>query len=289
MKAETPLRITLGGGGTDLPEFYEQHGGFVCSMAIDLKVRVEPDSTGPIWATPEQLACNVVARGTRIESDVSVGSGLGGSGAIVVSMLRLKFPNESPRNIATAAYNIERYVLNRHTGWQDHFIAAYGGAKLLQCDKNGFVDVHELPIPAGFLDRLALFHTGITRQADCVLSKQAETAKTDPKYLKIVKDIGISIADDLRRKGDLFGLLTHRHWLAKKESCNAISTPQIDEWYEIAQKNGAIGGKCCGAGAGGYMLFVCKPDNREKLVCAMEESGLKHTKFAICEHGARVL
>ena len=289
VKVESPLRLTLGGGGTDLPEFYERHGAFVCSMAIDLKVRVKRNHESCHFASPEELACNIVTHGTDIESDVAVGSGLGGSGAIVVSMLRLKFPDESPRNIATAAYNIERYVLNRHTGWQDHLIAAYGGAKMFQCGKDGFAEVHDIKLPAGFLDQLALFHTGITREADSVLSKQAKTAQINPKYLEKVKDIGISIYDDLRRGGKLFGLLTHRHWLAKKESCDAVSTPEIDEWYEIAQKNGATGGKCCGAGAGGYMLFVCKPENRQNLIAAMEESGMTHQKFGFCEHGARVV
>jgi len=299
----TPLRLTLGGGGTDQPECYETHGGFVCAVTIDkyITVTIHPShrlrTTVLANANGSLILNRVNAYSTsagwsdrdlvEIESDVKEGSGLGGSGALMVSTLLARNPTASPDMIAGGAYHIEKLAMGRHTGWQDHYIAAYGGLRSFECDRRGFIRVHDAKPPMGLLGRLALFSTGIQRDAETVLSKQTAQMTTDNRQMWKIKQIGMEIADDLSRGGYNFGNLTRKHWDAKRESCSATTNAQLDEWCDIAIRSGADGVKVCGAGAGGYLLCHC-PTNRQKLVDTLEAVGLSYTPFKFTNDKATI-
>lgn len=292
-----PLRVTLSGGATDLEACYRNHTGYVISAAISkhLSIRIEPNKYGPgesQQVIPDAYA--LAAGWTRHDnvitsSDVPLGSGLGGSGALMVGLIKAKYPTLSKYELMHAAHWAERVTLGQQCGIQDHAIAAYGGVIGIVIEKEGIVSVGKGVIPKGFQERLAMFHTGVQRSAGQILASQQDAvhANVDANsaILKI-RQLGEQMAVDLLEGGKEYGRLTREHWECKKTTCSAISSPQIDEWYDLALNNGAEGGKLIGAGGGGYMLFVCKPDSRDHLISAMVEAGMKHTPFEFVNHGA---
>lgn len=308
VRVRVPLRICLAGGGTDLPAYFRQHGGFVVSATIDkyLLLTVEPGmrQPGAVGVSDDgQLFDNrphpyALAAGWPesarfgLTSDVPPGSGLGGSGALMVALLKARCPDLSPYELAMAAYNIERYALGQPCGYQDHVVAAYGGCVAMQIERDGRVSAGRAMLPVGFVNRLALFATDIHRDAGRVLGNQTVAILRETERMKrmqAIHRIGFATYDDLMAGGRNFGVLCHEHWLAKTRTTGAISTSQIDQWYMLAREHGAEGGKCIGAGAGGYMLFVIDPAERERFVGVMEDSGLVHTPFQFVEHGAEVM
>ena len=296
-----PLRLTLAGGGSDIPEYSRRYGGFVVSATINLSLTVSigkcqpgvcsckiKNRASPAYVKAANLPPNLIA---TTESSVPNGSGLGGSGALMVSLLKARYLEMSPQELAAAAYNIERYAIGNPTGIQDAYVAALGSCAMY-IKSVGSVVTQPLTPPDGLYTRLALFATGIQREAKTVLAAQAknfaeDTAET--KAMHRIVDIGRHVFGDiLKNQGRRFGELTHEHWLAKRAT-GPTSTSQIDEWYELARSNGASGGKVCGAGAGGFLLLVVEPKDRQHLIQTMTDAGLKYTPFHFVNHGAEIV
>lgn len=318
----TPLRISIGGGGTDLPSYYERFGGFVISAAIDKYVYVAlhktfqktymirysqfemVDDVDSIKHPIVREAFKMHEVGPYIEmvsmADIPAGTGLGSSGSFNVGLLRgiytLKREPVTNFGLANEACKLEIDVLREPIGKQDQFIAAFGGITCFDFEKNGGVNVAPLRISndtlADLEDNLLMFFTGYSRSASNVLSDQKKRSEKDDKEmlnnLHFIKELGQSIKETLE-KGNCaeFGRLMHEHWLHKKKRSSGISSEQINRWYDIGFANGALGGKLIGAGGGGFLMFYAK--DRATLREAMAKEGLSEVRFRFDHHGSRVM
>jgi D-glycero-alpha-D-manno-heptose-7-phosphate kinase len=320
----SPLRITLGGGGTDLPSYYRQHGGFLIAAAIDKYVYVtvlRPFSPGiflkyskleqvdrvdqvqhPIIR--EALAIDGNGAASQIEittlADIPAGTGLGSSGSFTTALLRALSAYQRkpmhPNELAEKACDIEINKLGEPVGKQDQYIASYGGVMQFTFRPDDGVDVKSLAMSADALhrleDHLLLFFTGYSRSASVILAdQQARTTADDPAMianLHHVKDLGRRSLAALEA-GELtkFGELMHEHWIHKKSRSGAMSNSRIDEWYDLALKNGAIGGKLVGAGGGGFLMFYAEDADRVRT--AMHKAGLDEVRFRFDFEGTKVL
>jgi D-glycero-alpha-D-manno-heptose-7-phosphate kinase len=320
----TPFRLTLGGGGTDLPSFYQQHGGFILAVGIDKymfinvntpviddKIRVRyskselVDHVDQVEHTLARVAMKSfnLAKGIEIVSvaDIPAGTGLGSSSCFLVGLLNalraLMQEPVPPRELAEEACNIELNILKKPIGKQDQYMAAFGGLTSLSIDRDGTVLVDRLPLSAELVEtlenNLLLFYTHGTRDATEILTRQDSASRERDESvvgsLKEIMDIGLEIRDEIV-KGNLhrFGELMNVHWEAKKRLSRGISNPQIDAWYELARRNGAIGGKISGAGGGGFLMVYCEDDKR-RLREAMRGAGLRELSFRFEFEGSKVV
>lgn len=320
----TPFRLTLGGGGTDLPSFYQEHGGFVLAVGIDKYmylnvntpilddgIRVQYSKTEIVnhveelqhTLAREALRFFHISNGIEIVSiaDIPAGTGLGSSSCYLVGLLNamhtLTQTPTSPDGLAEEACHIELDLMRKPIGKQDQYLAAFGGLTELEIAKNGKVTPKRLCLAMDLVEALennvVLFYTGAARDAISILSKQDGATKKKDKTvvgsLCEIKDIGIEIRDAIV-KGNLyrFGTLLDVHWQTKKRLSNAISNPQIDHWYELAKANGAIGGKISGAGGGGFLMLYCE-DNKSRLREAMRQAGLRELSFRLDFEGSKVV
>lgn len=320
-----PLRIPLGGGGTDLPSYYSKYGGFVLSAAInkyvyisinrpqvDDLIRVKYSKSETVEdlnevqhdLVREAMRLTGVERGVEIVSlaDVPAGTGMGSSGSFTVALLRafhaLNREYVPPHQLAEEACRIEIDMVGSPVGKQDQYIAAFGGLSCLEIATDGTVSVSRLPSTNHLLDELRsnllLFYTGLQRRSMDILEDQKRDttqAKADVvDSLHKTKELGLEIKDALAA-GDLdrFGELLDVHWRNKKRRSTKISDPRIDRWYEIARDNGALGGKLIGAGGGGFFLFYCPNAHKGQLRRAMTEEGLREMSFDFDLEGAKVL
>lgn len=309
----SPLRITLGGGGTDLPSYYREHEGFVVSAAINQYVYITIHQAFRPYImlkyskleeveTVDQIVHPIVREslkhlkisGPHLEivslSDIPAGTGLGSSGSFTTALLRalhtLRNDFISPQELAEEACEIEITKLQAPIGKQDQYIAAFGGITAFHFCPDGHVEVEPVRIPpealANLEDNLILFFTGYTRSASDLLHDQdARTKKNDSGMLAnlhFVKQLGIDSRDALQA-GDLnaFAELMHRHWLHKRERSPGMSNSHIDDLYELGRRNGAAGGKLIGAGGGGFLLFYA--ENKTRLRRAMREAGLRELRM----------
>jgi len=234
-------------------------------------------------------------------ADIPAGSGLGSSSCYLVGLLNamhtLTQTATSPVGLAEEACHIELERLGKPIGKQDQYMAAFGGLTTLEISKDGRVEATRLCLGLELLEALEnnilLFHTGTARDAVSVLKKQDGAAKkkdaTVIRSLTEIKDIGIEIHDTIVR-GDLrqFGELLDVHWQTKKRLSDAITNPQIDEWYKLARQNGAIGGKISGAGGGGFLMLYCE-ENKPRLRAAMRRAGLRELNFRFEFEGSKVV
>jgi len=309
----SPLRISLGGGGTDLPSYYEEHGGFLIAAAIDKyvyitlhksfgkdlilkysdmeKVSEVENIVHPIFKEALKMM-NIPAKSLEISSltDIPAGTGLGSSGSFTTALLKaLHIHNRSfvtPKGLAEEACDIEINKLKEPIGKQDQYIASCGGVSCFEFKKDGKVIVNPLKISTetfyNLEDNLLLFFTGYSRSASSILKDQNDKSKSNDgdmlKNLHYVKDLGHRSKKALEC-GDLntFGLLMHEHWAHKKQRTTGMSNPKIDEWYDLGMKSGAVGGKLIGAGGGGFLMFYAK--DKTKLRHAMMEAGLEEVRF----------
>jgi D-glycero-alpha-D-manno-heptose-7-phosphate kinase len=319
----SPLRITLGGGGTDLPSYYEQHGGFLVAAAIDKYVyvtvmrpfvpgiflkysqlehvdRIDDVQHRIIREALRQLDFRTPQVEITTLADIPAGTGLGSSGSFTTALLKALYAHRKrllhPSELAELACDIEINRLGESVGKQDQYIAAYGGVTCFTFHPDGTVDAEPLQMPMDALfnleDNLLLFFTGFSRSAGSILADQkARSEQRDAGMLKNlheVKALGLSARDTLM-KGDTagFGALMHDQWEQKKRRSGGMSNPQIDEWYELALKNGAIGGKLVGAGGGGFLLFYSEDHRRMR--AAMARAGLEEVRFRFDFEGTKVL
>lgn len=298
-----PLRVSLGGGGTDLPSYYSKHGGFVVSAAIDKYVyvavnQIPSDEYLLKYAESERVADPSVIRhpilrevlsgqpaGVEVAvlADVPARTGLGSSGAFTVACLKAFRPNLPARWLAEEASWVEIDRLGRPVGEQDQYVAAYGGVRCYTFFASGAVTVDPLAVP-GLDDRLLLFDTGETRDAAQVLGPQHEAVEN----LHETRKIGRKVYDALlERDYGTFADLMDAHWRVKRERSPGITTPEIDRAYELGRANGARGGKLVGAGGGGFLMFYA--DDPALLRSTMERVGLRELAFGFAPGGAEVL
>ena len=233
-------------------------------------------------------------------ADIPAGTGLGSSGSFTVGLLRaiyaFKREHVVAQNLAEEACDIEIGKLGRPVGKQDQYIAAFGGLTCFEFDRQGRVSVSPLQIPRAAFhdleDRLLLFFTGYSRNADDQLVQQRDRSDAgDERMLANLDDmaaIGHQVREALEA-GDNRGFagLLHQHWMRKRERSSGMTTGDIDRWYEAGMANGALGGKLVGAGGGGFLLFYA--ENNHTLRAAMEKEGLTEVRFKFDFDGSSVI
>ena len=320
----SPLRISLGGGGTDLPSYYERHGGFLVAAAINKYIYTTLHQTFVPDLIVKYSKLERVASASEIEhpiireafdlvgvdgsylemtsmADIPAGTGLGSSGSFTTSLLKALHTYKKnlvhPSELAAQACYIELNRLREPIGKQDQYIAAYGGITCFEFQKDGNVKAWPLKVSEETLfnleDNLLLFFTGYSRSASSILKEQHDKSKQDDKAmtenLHFIKDLGLKSAAAME-KGDLreFARLMDVHWKRKKERSGNMSNGQIDQWYDAAMANGALGGKLIGAGGGGFLMFYAD-EGKAKLRHTMREAGLKEVRFRFDFQGTTVL
>jgi D-glycero-alpha-D-manno-heptose-7-phosphate kinase len=305
--SRAPLRVSLGGGGTDLPSYYREHGGFLVSGAIDKYVYMlthtvfqrryrmkysELEEVDEVCQIRHPILREGLLRhwcGNPLEiasvADVPAGTGMGSSGAYTVCLLkgliRARHTSITPEDLAEAACEIEMQVLGEPVGKQDPYVAAHGGICGYSIDTDGTVDVDPLELDPDVMrklrDQLLLFYTGEARSASRMLadqdtrSKAGDQAMTD--NLNRIKELGHRTYS-LLEEGDLegYGELMHEHWQHKRRRSPGMSDERIDRLYELARRNGAIGGKIVGAGGGGFLLVYTDSPERTRRAMAAEDA-----------------
>ena len=319
----SPLRITLGGGGTDLPSYYKEHTGFLIAAAIDKYVYItlhrrfvdkillkysrmeEVDSVDeiqhPLIREAFRLA-QMPASHLEVTSmaDIPAGTGLGSSGSFTTALLKAfhgwKKNLVHPQELAEQACHIEMDILKEPVGKQDQYIAAYGGLTCFRFNPNGQVDAWPLKLGSETLynleDNLLLFFTGYSRSSSVVLREQNQKSQSKDKAmidnLHFVKQIGLESQAALE-SGDLrkFAELMDVHWEHKKKRSGSMSNQKIDDWYALAKKNGALGGKLIGAGGGGFLMFYA--EDKMRVRHALRETGLEEVRFRFDFEGTKVV
>lgn len=321
--ARSPLRITLGGGGTDLPSYYRGHEGFLVSAAIDkyVYVNVMRPFTEGVYLKYSQLehveriaevkhpiireALQLLGFKTpQVEittlADIPAGTGLGSSGSFTTALLKALYTHRKrhlhQEELAELACHIEIDRLGEPIGKQDQYIAAVGGVTCFTFHKDDKVTAQPLGMSMDTMfdleDNLLLFFTGFSRSASGILKDQnVKSQQNDADMLSnlhYVKDLGYRSRDALiSGNTQLFGELMHEHWEHKKRRSGGMSNPKIDEWYELGMKNGAVGGKLVGAGGGGFLMFMAR--DRNKLRRAMANAGLEEVRFKFDFEGTKVV
>lgn len=323
--ARSPFRISLGGGGTDLPSYYSKYGGFVLSAAINKYIYIYVNrpaaddfirvkySTYEQVDTPDEVQHDLVRPALKLlgfqngieivsAADIPAGTGLGSSGTYLVTLLTALYEQKRERVpvqvIAEQANHIEMNLAGHPVGKHDHYLAAFGGITILDIAEDGKVNVTPLDISLStveeFRSNVLIFYTGILRSSSDILEAQKQdTSRNNSNVvdsLHRTKELGYRVKESLET-GDLeqFGRLLHEHWENKKRRSGMISNPNIDAWYELARANGAVGGKIMGAGGGGFFMFYC-PNNKKKVVRkALTEAGLRELPYDFDFEGTKVL
>ena len=319
----SPLRVTLGGGGTDLPSFYEQHGGYLIAAAIDKYVYITVHETfvddlivkysrlervpsaefieHPIFREAFRML-GIHGKSLEVASmaDIPAGTGLGSSGSFTTALLKALHAHKKdivhPRELAEEACHIEIDLLKEQIGKQDQYISAFGGLTSFEFRTDGSVDAQALPLSSDTLytleDNLLLFFTGYSRSASQVLEEQNQrTLQHDTAVednLTQLKDIAAQTAAALSY-GDLprFADLLNEQWEYKRRRTSGATNSDIDDWYQLGLRNGALGGKLVGAGGGGFLMFYAEEKTRLRRV--MLETGLREVRFRFDFEGTKVV
>jgi D-glycero-alpha-D-manno-heptose-7-phosphate kinase len=320
-----PLRITLGGGGTDLPSYYSQYGGFVLSAAIDKyiyicvnrpaadeRIRLKYSRSEEVARVEEiehdlvrpALELLEIRRNVEIASmaDVPAGTGLGSSSTYLVALLtalhELKRERVPPQALAELAVHIEKDLAGHPVGKQDHYLAAFGGITCLDIEREGRVHPEPLSVTASTVEELGnsllLFFTDLSRTADTILAAQKQATESgDPAVidsLHVTKEIGLRTREAIEQgRLEDVGHLMHEHWENKKRRSSLISDSQIDRWYAAAREAGALGGKVVGAGGGGFLLFYCPAAAKQDVREALAEEKRREMPYRFDFEGAKVM
>lgn len=321
--ARSPLRISLGGGGTDLPSYYENFGGFLVAAAIDKYVFITlhktfvsdlivkyselervPDADKLKHPIIREAFAMMSMHGHSLEltsmADIPAGTGLGSSGSFTTALLKaLHAWNRNfvhPHDLAAEACEIELGRLNEPIGKQDQFIAAYGGITAFTFHPDGRVEARKVPVSSDTIydleDNLLLFFTGYSRSASAILKDQKTRSEMSDQAmienLHKTKELGCRSLACLE-VGDAAGFaeLMHEHWTGKRARSAGMSNDKINEWYDLAMRNGALGGKLIGAGGGGFLMFYAA--DRARLRTTMREAGLQEVRFRFDFEGTKIL
>jgi D-glycero-alpha-D-manno-heptose-7-phosphate kinase len=320
----TPFRITLGGGGTDLPAYYSKHGGFIFAAGInkymfisvnrpivDDLIRVKYSKSETV-SHREEVEHEIVREAMRMMkidnaleivsiADVPAGTGLGSSSCYAVGLLHalhtMKRDYVALQQLAEEACDLEIKRLGKPIGKQDQYMAAFGGLTVLHIERDGTVYVRKANITGSVVDdlnrNLLMFYTNTTRSADEILREQSsgvnEQKEDIIESMHYIKEIGYQVLE-AAETGNLtdIGLLFDKHWKYKKRISKKMSNPEFDKIYEIAKQNGAIGGKISGAGGGGFFLFYVE-ENHSKFREKMKELGLREMRYRFDFEGTKVL
>jgi D-glycero-alpha-D-manno-heptose-7-phosphate kinase len=321
--ARSPLRITLGGGGTDLPSYYREHAGFVIAAAIDRYVYITVHQT---FVDDLIVKYSMLERVTRLDdlkhpiireafkliglepraleiasmADIPAGTGLGSSGSFTTALLKALHTHRKnlvhPRELAEQACDIEINRLGEPIGKQDQYIAAFGGVARFSFNMDDTVTAAPVQLSSEVLDNLeeglTMFFTGYTRSASTILKDQDDRSKAKDASvidnLHYVKDLGQRSLKALETGNlHLFGQLMDEHWQHKKRRSDDMSNQKIDDWYNLAMRNGAAGGKLVGAGRGGFLLFYA--DDKRRLRHVMREAGLAEVRFRFDFEGTKTV
>jgi D-glycero-alpha-D-manno-heptose-7-phosphate kinase len=319
--SRAPVRFSLGGGGTDLPAYSREHGGFLVAAAVDKYVFVcagqrfyntirlayseteTVDSVDKIKHPIIREALKLVGMdGKYLElasmADIPAGTGLGSSGSFTTALLKALHTHKNnlvhPQELAEQACHIEIDLLKEPIGKQDQYIAAYGGLTCFQFLPNDRVEAQPLRVSTETLynheDNLLLFFTGYIRAASSIQKEHDDRSKSKDSAmidnLHFVKELGYESKEAIE-SGDLprFAELMRTHWDHKKKRSGGMSNPEIDKWYELAMANGAMGGKLIGAGGGGFLMFYA--EEKTRLRHAMAHAGLREVRFRFDFEGTR--
>jgi D-glycero-alpha-D-manno-heptose-7-phosphate kinase len=322
--SRTPFRITLGGGGTDLPSYYKNHGGFIFSFCLskymyvclnrpsaDDLIRLKYSISESVESVEElqhdiAKAClKRVGINSKIEiaslSDIPAGSGLGSSSTYTVGLLNALYSIQghykSLEFLADEACTIEMDILKKPMGKQDQYLAALGGFVRLDIDKKGVVTPTKINIEKSIMNELnrnmLIFYTGQQRKNNKILNEQDSSTKKNNEEvlnsLHYIKESGYTILDIVQSgKLDNLGLMFKDHWEMKKKLSSGVTNDTIDSIYDTALKNGAIGGKISGAGGGGFFTFYCNK-NHASLRSAMASKGLKELNYSFDLDGSKII
>jgi D-glycero-alpha-D-manno-heptose-7-phosphate kinase len=322
--SRAPFRFSLGGGGSDLPAYYRQHGGFVVSAAIDsyMYVTANPrfypsirlayseteivDDVADIRHPIFREALKMAGIGSSIEltsvADLPSNSGLGSSSSFTVALLNALYTYKrefvSCERLAREACELEMERLGEPVGKQDQYIAAFGNVTALSISPDGHVAVEPVPVRGEVLDELQsnllVMYSGVERPAKLVLAEQSQrVADADPATLAgmhRIKALGRDVYELLVR-GDIdqYGELLHEHWQHKRRLASKMTDAALDEHYAAARAAGALGGKLIGAGGGGFFMFYVRPAQRRRALEALSARGLRPLRFRFDLDGARIL
>jgi len=322
--SRAPVRFSLGGGGTDLPAYSREHGGFVVAAAVDKfvfvcvgrrfynNIRLAYSETETVDSVDQikhriyraALAHSQLTGGLELHSlaDVPANTGLGSSSSFTVALLNglhaFKRESASAEQLAREACHLEIDELREPIGKQDQYIAAYGGISALTFHKDGSVDVERLAVRDEVIDdlesNLVIFYSGVERAASSVLVNQQKTiaANADAAVERMhrIKALGydtkkILLSGDI----DAYGEMLHEHWTNKRKLASNMADGTIDEHYEAARAAGAIGGKLMGAGGGGFFMFYARAADRRRVHDALVARGLRPMRFRFDFDGARIM
>lgn len=316
---QTPLRISIAGGGTDLAGYYRRSGGTVVSTAIDkylfviVKARYDDKiyvdySRKEVVDSIDEIQHELVREAARMAgmkngfevammADIpSEGSGLGSSSSLTVGLLNAFYQFNGQQvgaaRLAEEACRIEIDILGKPIGKQDQYIAAYGGLRRFTFNPDETVDVEQLQLPESskrrFGSNLLLFFTDIVRQASSILSDQKEkivdTIAFHDEIRGLADEVSVALAGG---DFDAIGTILHRNWELKKQLANGVSNPKIDEMYDDALRGGALGGKISGAGGGGFLMVYCRRPDQDNVREALAEH--REMPFMLEPHGSKVI
>lgn len=316
---QTPLRVSLFGGGTDFPSFFLEEGGCALNFTIDkyifVTVKQRFDNLLRIGYTQtemvetvdqiqhelirEALRCTSIHQGVEITTmgDIpSAGSGLGSSSTVTVGALHALHTYKGAlvlaETLARDACEIELDILKKPIGIQDQYIAAYGGLRFFEFTNSGDIVNQKIDPEACLLrpfnQNFMLFFTGITRQSDTILTEQKENIRDRLTILRKMKDIAYIARDELQNGNlDALGTLLHESWQLKKQLASRISNGAIDQLYDTAIRAGATGGKITGAGGGGFFLVYAPPGKQEDVRAALAD--LQELPFRLERDGSKVI
>lgn len=316
---QTPLRVSLFGGGTDFPSYFREHGGCVLTSAIDkyifVTIKKRFDAKFRIGYTRTEMVDTIdqiqhelireALRKTEITGGVEIttmgdipdqGSGLGSSSTVTVGALHAMYTFKRElvltERLASEACEIERETLNKPIGIQDQYIAAYGGFRYMEFTTDGEVISYRIPPSERAIRRLSenllLFFTGVTRKADNILNEQKRNIKDKLSILDEMKQIVHTACDEVQKENvDAIGALLHQSWLLKKQLASQISNGSLDDMYETARRAGATGGKISGAGGGGFLLLYVPQGRHDSVRDALK--GFQEYPFSLGQDGSKVI
>jgi D-glycero-alpha-D-manno-heptose-7-phosphate kinase len=318
------VRFSLGGGGTDIPAYYERFGGFLIAGAIDKYVYVSANkrfyddirlsySKTEIVSDVDKIEHRIfrealkmtgVTKGIELTSvaDVPANTGLGSSSSFTVALLnalhtyRRRFCDSG--DLAEQACELEIRRLGEPIGKQDQYIAAFGGVTAFTFNTDGTVGVEPVPVADEVLDdlqnNLCIIYSGVERAASIVLSEQGQRVRSldqgTVERMHRIKELGHEVKRILVSGNiDAYGELLHEHWTNKRKLASKMTDSVIDEHYDAARKAGAIGGKLMGAGGGGFFMFYTRPSDKRRVIEAMAARGLRQLRFQFDVDGARIV
>lgn len=316
---QTPLRISIAGGGTDLADYYRLNGGYVVSTAIDkyiyVIVKERYDDKIYVDYAQKEIVDNVneinhelvreAAKMTGMSNGFEVamladipseGSGLGSSSTLTVGLLNAFYQylgiNVDTSRLAEEACKIEIDILGKPIGKQDQYIAAYGGICGIKFNKDESVIVEKFNIPTSikrrFGSNLMLFFTNIVRKAANILSEQKDNISINIEFHNEIKELAYKTYEALNKGNlDLIGEILNKNWELKRKLASGITNSTIDSMYNLAIKGGALGGKICGAGGGGFLMTYCKRNEQDSLRESMVN--YREMPFMLEPHGTKIV